>query len=488
MSAPAKPIPPQLGKYRVLDVLGEGAMGVVYRAHDPSIDREVAVKTIHKELLADRALTATLIERFRREAVAAGRLSHPGIVAVYDYGDAGDVAYIVMELAPGESLHDYVLRRGSLPLGEIGAIMAQLLDALGYAHERGVVHRDIKPSNLLISKSGRVKITDFGIARISSSELTHSGAAVGTPSYMAPEQYAGGAIDHRADLFAVGVMLYELLTGARPFRGETIETLAYQIVHAPHLPPRHHQPSLPARLDAVLATALAKQPSARYSSAAELARGIAAAMAETTSTESAETAEHARIGLAATMLGGRSPSSPDARALPPFLDTETLHQVELALAEVLGPLSGALVRRCAVRATDIPDFIDALCRNAATPADRSRIADMTNGALARVKAARKSIPAITSRLNSNATATFVPSTRPLAPPPTPTGTASRVVTPQDADRVTSELARFVGPIARVLVKKALPKATDVRTLCTIVAAGIEREADRAKFLEAMKIR
>ena len=221
MSAPSPTTPQQLGKYRIVGVLGEGAMGVVYRAHNPAIDREVAVKTIHKELLADRALTSTVVERFRREAVAAGRLSHPGIVAVYDYGDADDVAYIVIELAPGESLHDYVVRRGALSLDEIGALMAQLLDALGYAHERGVVHRDIKPSNLLVSATGRVKITDFGIARIASSEMTHSGVAVGTPSYMAPEQYAGAQVDHRANLFAAGVLLYELLTGTRPFRGET---------------------------------------------------------------------------------------------------------------------------------------------------------------------------------------------------------------------------------------------------------------------------
>ena len=475
MSAPSPTTPQQLGKYRIVGVLGEGAMGVVYRAHDPAIDREVAVKTIHKELLADRALTSTVVERFRREAVAAGRLSHPGIVAVYDYGDADDVAYIVMELAPGESLHDYVVRRGALSLDEIGALMAQLLDALGYAHERGIVHRDIKPSNLLVSATGRVKITDFGIARIASSELTHSGVAVGTPSYMAPEQYAGAQVDHRADLFAAGVLLYELLTGMRPFRGETIEALAYQIVHAPHPPPRHHRPSLPARFDTVLATALAKQAGDRYASAADFASGIAAAIADATSPA------NATMGFAATMPMGKAETR-----VPALLDTETLRQVELALANFLGPLSGALVRRCAARASDLPDFVDALSRNAATPADRARIVEATQSALARANGTRSGVAANATQILGSAPSVAGTSSA-KSSPPTPTGGSSRAIPVEEVERVTAELAKFVGPIARVLVKKALPKSEDLRGLCALVSAGIEHEANRTLFLRAMKL-
>ncbi|HEY1537309.1 MAG TPA: serine/threonine-protein kinase, partial [Polyangiaceae bacterium] len=213
---------PRLGKYEILQTLGSGAMGVVYLAYDAVIERKVAVKTIRKEILGQEA-SSEVTARFRREAMAAGRLTHPGIVAVYDYGEDDSVAYIVMEYAPGQDLGRYAASR-NLSLSEISALMTQLLDALGFAHAAGVVHRDVKPGNILVGE--RLKITDFGIARVADSSLTQTGVAMGTPAYMAPELYMGVAIDYRVDLFAAGVVLYELLTKTLPFDGNSLEELS----------------------------------------------------------------------------------------------------------------------------------------------------------------------------------------------------------------------------------------------------------------------
>ena len=182
--------PTQLGKYAVSEVLGKGAMGVVYKGFDPHIRRTVALKTIRKELIDDGE-AATLLARFRNEAQAAGRLSHPGIVAVYEWGEAGELAFLAMEYVEGNSLREYFNRGTHFGGPDVVSVMAQLLDALHYAHEQGVWHRDIKPANIIIMKNGKLKVADFGIARIDTSNLTQTGAVMGTPGYMAPEQYTG---------------------------------------------------------------------------------------------------------------------------------------------------------------------------------------------------------------------------------------------------------------------------------------------------------
>ena len=200
--------PEKLGKYQVTGVLGEGAMGVVYKGFDPGIGRAVALKTI-RHSLAGPEHTAALAARFRNEAQAAGRLSHPGIVAVYDFGDEADVAYIAMEFVEGSSLSRYIAANTRFGDDDVLSIMGQLLDALDHAHDNGVWHRDIKPANLLLTNAGRLKVADFGIARIESIALTMVTSIVGTPGYMAPEQFIGKGVDRRADLYAAGVLLYQ---------------------------------------------------------------------------------------------------------------------------------------------------------------------------------------------------------------------------------------------------------------------------------------
>jgi serine/threonine-protein kinase len=259
----------RIGKYEIQGVLGEGGMGTVYKALDPFIRRLVAIKTIEKARLDATANRIGMV-RFRNEAQAAGRLQHPGIVAVYDYGEDEEIAYIVMEFVRGKSLHEHLSNETHYDLAEAWQILRQLLDAIGYSHAQGVVHRDLKPANILINEDGRIKISDFGIARVDSNQFTELGEVVGTPYYMAPEQVLGGPIDQRADLYAVGIICYQLLTGRRPFAGTPMEVMT-QVIDFMPLDPSRLNPDLPCDLDHLMRTALAKRPEDRFQSARELA-------------------------------------------------------------------------------------------------------------------------------------------------------------------------------------------------------------------------
>ena len=258
-----------IGKYEIQGVLGEGGMGVVYKALDPFIRRLVAIKTIEKARL-DAAAQRMGMVRFRNEAQAAGRLLHPGIVAVYDYGEDDEVAYIVMEYVRGKSLHEHLSHETRYDLAEAWQILSQLLDAIGYSHAQGVVHRDLKPANILINEDGRIKVSDFGIARVDANQFTEVGEVVGTPYYMAPEQVLGGPIDQRADLYAAGIICYQLLTGRRPFAGTPMEVMQ-QVIDFMPVDPSRLNPDLPRDLDRVMRIVLAKRPEDRFQSARELA-------------------------------------------------------------------------------------------------------------------------------------------------------------------------------------------------------------------------
>jgi serine/threonine protein kinase len=302
--------PQHLGKYELVEVLGRGAMGIVYKAFDPDIHRTVAIKTIRKELVEDDDRAGMMLARFRNEARAAGRLSHPGIVAVYDFGESSAVTYIAMEFVQGNSLREYFNRGTRFAERDAVSIMAQLLDALQHAHEQGVWHRDIKPANLIIMNNGRLKIADFGIARIDTSQLTLTGVVLGSPGHMAPEQYSGGAVDWRADLFAAGVVMYQLLTGVRAFTGTT-EQIAYKICHEhPPMPSAADPGRGWERYDGVVAQALAKQPEARFPSAA----AFRAALLEAYAAPVSPTVSEETIIVEPTVPGALlEPSNPSAR-------------------------------------------------------------------------------------------------------------------------------------------------------------------------------
>ena len=289
----------KLGKYLIRRELGKGAMGVVYEGYDPVIERTVAIKTILPAQLNSGEMQ-DILKRFKREAQAAGRLNHPGVVAVYDYGevvaeddhtmvaapdgasgqaaDGPRVAFIAMEFVKGRELKDFFDANERFPLKEVERIMAEILDALDHAHSKGVTHRDMKPANLILLADGRVKVADFGIARIETSELTQAGTVMGTPSYMSPEQFMGQTVDGRSDLFSCGVILYQFLTGEKPFTGNTT-TIMYKVLREEPLPPSTLNLSLPAAWDAVVQKAIAKNPADRFQTAREFSAAISAAVA-----------------------------------------------------------------------------------------------------------------------------------------------------------------------------------------------------------------
>lgn len=268
--------PQKLGKYEIRRELGRGAMGVVFDAWDPSIERRVALKTVRRDQL-EGSEAQEMLDRFKREAQAAGRLSHPNIVSVYEYGEDEGTAFIAMEYVEGRELKDYFDKNECFALPQIGRLMAELLDALGQAHANGIVHRDIKPANIFILKDGRVKVGDFGIARIESSNLTQAGSVLGTPAYMSPEQFMGQTIDGRSDLFSAGVILYQFLTGEKPFTGQ-LTTIMHKVLKEDPIAPSELNVQVPAAFDPVVRKALAKRPDERFQNAREFSAALQAAI------------------------------------------------------------------------------------------------------------------------------------------------------------------------------------------------------------------
>lgn len=260
----------QLGRYEVLGELGQGAMGVVYKAKDPLIDRVVAIKTINLGLAMDEK--EEYEGRFYQEAKAAGRLNHPNIVTIYDVGKSGDVAYIAMEFLEGRELRDVMNEGTLLPVDQVLNIVAQVAQGLAYAHEHDIVHRDVKPSNIMVIRDGNVKITDFGIARMASASVrTQTGMVLGSPKYMSPEQVMGKSIDQRSDIFSLGVMLYEMLTGQAPFDGENVNAIMYQTLNAIPPQPNTLNSAVPEMVNFIVAKALAKSVEDRYQNAKDFA-------------------------------------------------------------------------------------------------------------------------------------------------------------------------------------------------------------------------
>jgi len=276
--------PKTIDKYQIERVLGEGAMGVVYRALDPKIGRIVAIKTIHKHLLEDK-IGEELRSRFSHEVRAVGKLTHPNIVAIYETDEyyesenaAVPIPYFVMEFVAGQELDFYLKEDARFPLEKVLDIVRQMLSAFDYTHKLGIVHRDIKPANVFLTDDGEVKIADFGIARIENSNLTQAGSVMGTPNYMSPEQCTGQSMDHRSDLFSIGIVFYELLTGEKPFNGNSMHAVMHKIVSTEPEKPSDLNPAVPKALDQVISRALSKSPSMRFQSADEFRKAIEAAM------------------------------------------------------------------------------------------------------------------------------------------------------------------------------------------------------------------
>src|SRR2546426_316106 len=347
-----------IGKYEIRREIGRGAMGVVYEGYDPSIKRVVALKTIRADQLAGGD-PAAVIARFRREAQAAGRLNHPNIVSIYDFGDDGGVWYIAMEFVQGRELKECFETNERFKIADIVRIMSQILNALDYSHRQGVIHRDVKPANIFLLADGSVKVADFGIAHIESSNLTQVGTVMGTPSYMSPEQIMGLPVDGRSDLFSAGVVLYQFLTGERPFAGSATTTMQKVLKEEP-LPPSTLNVQLSPAMDAVVRKALAKRADERFQTAQEFADAIrAAAPAATAAVAAATPAVHsdptlittadataAKVVAPANREAARPPAAPAAATKPS--QTPALAIVVAAAVIVVGAGAWFLYQRQAV--------------------------------------------------------------------------------------------------------------------------------------------
>ena len=296
--------PEKFGRYRVLKELGRGAMGIVYLAEDTELARKVAIKMI--SLTGSEHERNAHEARFRQEARAAGGVSHPSIITIYDVGREGDVAFIAMELVEGRELRE-LIAAGELSPSQGMELAALIAEGLAYAHEQGVIHRDIKPGNVMVLKDGRVKVMDFGIARLQEPTVkTQTGVLLGSPQYMSPEQVSGNEVDARADIFSLGVVLYEMITGVKPFDAVDLSQVLFWVVNMPAKAPSERRPGLPAVVDYIVARALKKKPEERYATAAELAADLRRAIPEV---REAEATMRARASA-----GDTAPH--DASALP----------------------------------------------------------------------------------------------------------------------------------------------------------------------------
>jgi serine/threonine-protein kinase len=301
------------GRYKILKKLGTGGMATVYLAEDQELGRRIAIKILNAKHASDKQF----VERFRREASSAAGLSHPNIVQIYDRGNAEGTYYIAMEVIEGRTLKELVIERGPSPILVAVNYGRQILAALRFAHRNGVVHRDIKPHNVLVDDEGRVKVTDFGIARAGASEMTEVGSIIGTAQYLSPEQARGAPVDDRSDLYSVGVLLYELLTGVAPYNGDTPVEIAMKHLSAVPEPPSTKRPEIPPELDAVVLRALAKSPDDRYQSAAEMDADLSAiskGMEISEATTDAATTVLAGAGLSAPTMISKAPT----RVTPPI--------------------------------------------------------------------------------------------------------------------------------------------------------------------------
>lgn len=465
-----------VGRYTILDVLGAGAMGTVYRALDPVLERIVAVKVLHQEH-GPGARSEDVWSRFRNEARAVARLNHPAIVSVYEFSDAEPAgAFLAMEYVDGHTLDHTMRLAGSIGVAHAFELMVQLLEGLGYAHARSVVHRDIKPSNLLVTREGQLKIADFGIAKIEALKHTRTGMRIGTPQYMAPEQYRGGIVDLRCDLHAAGVLFFQLLTGRLPFDG-TPAAVMYQICHVAPVAVSSAEPLVPALIDPVVAKALAKNPDDRFQTAQEfsaainaarMALGLTAAQmvrrptptAQATlwqspdaDTEPPATADPAAPAAPATPL-------PQSTAPPYGWTTEQLAEVERELAPIMGPMARIVVKRAAARTRDRERLYQELAGQLHSDAERKRFLNSAS---------------IAARSGSGGHTPGAPPADTGEPPPGAVGTAT-------CQRTTQILARYMGPIAAILVRKIAPTVRDEADFYARLAGRIADQREREKFI------
>jgi len=416
-------------------------MGVIYQAHDPAIDREVAIKLIRADLISGDD-HADWLARFRQEAQAAGRCAHPNIVAIYDFAVHEGNPFLAMEYVEGSNLGQHLTRQGAVSPPEAIALIGQVLDALACAHGLGIVHRDVKPANILLLANGRVKMTDFGISRLDTSALTQTGSVLGTPSYMSPEQCRGDPVDARSDLFSTGVVLYEMLSGEKPFKGRNFTEVAFQLLNEPPADIRIKRADLAPSLVAVLHRALAKRPADRFASAVEMAAALRATADDVA--DNTIVAPRAHGGLSEAGASSEARAFTEARG---FTEA-TLRTIEHRLAQHVGPIARHLVQSAARQSHSLDELHETLAQRIDQPEQRAQFRRESAG----------------------------------DPPAAATQSRADIAQPQ-VQQAERELTRYIGPIARILVKRALSTARSPDEFWQQLATHIAPEPDRQAFLQ-----
>ena len=444
-------MPAEIGRYRIERLIGGGAMGVIYAAHDPAIDRKVAIKLIRADLLSGED-KADFVARFQREARSAGRCTHPNIVSVYDFAVYEGNPFLAMEYVEAGNLGQALASVGRFPEVQAVAIVGQVLDALDCAHGLGIVHRDVKPANILLLANLQVKMTDFGIARLENADLTQAGSVIGTPSYMSPEQCRGDAVDARSDLFSTGVVLYEMLTGERPFPGRNVAQIAYRLLNEAPPDIRGKVAGVSAYLAVVVERALAKSPADRFASAAEMA----AALRQLPHVAPAEALPGARpTPDDRTVVSQRTPAPAATFA------EATLSTIERKLAQHVGPIARHLVQSAARRAGSLDELCEALGQRIEHPGQRTQFRNEIMGG----QASASSVGHVITGIHAASSAV-----------------GRTVVGADEMRRAEQDLVRYVGPIARILVKRASDAAGSPDEFWQLLAAHIGGDADRTAFL------
>lgn len=489
----------QLGKYRIDSLLGKGAMGVVYKAFDPHIERTVAIKTIRKELFGD-VQQHELIARFKNEAQAAGRLNHPNIVMVYDYGEDSESAFIAMEYVDGKPMNTLLVSDKATDTACALVWMTDLLQALEYAHSQGVIHRDIKPANLLVTRDERIKISDFGIARIESSTLTQMGSMIGTPSYMSPEQFRGETVDGRTDVFSAGVMLYQLLTGVRPFVGNT-SLVMHQVLNVDPPPPSRSNPALGRAFDGVLASALAKAPADRFATAQAFLDALRAAHRDTDADATRLLGSEPMV-TSANVGNAISAGAPDTRhsglatiysgastemSLAPLVawKLEALPILDALLTRQIGPMAKLLLKKAARGADDIDTLCNVLTPH--IPSDLGRLQfqaavdDLKQKLTLGEKGGAKGIDT-DDEINSLGTRHRALPGSPDNTSEVASGHATSELDEAFVDATARQLTVFIGPIARVVAKRAMRQTQSKTEFLRLMAEQIASPPERNRFL------
>ena len=468
MSAPTD-IPKTIGKYEIQAMLGKGAMGLVYKAFDSNIERTVAIKTLHPHLLeGDQG--SDFEQRFLQEAKAAARCLHPNIVTVFDFGVHGASPYIVMEYVEGSELKDKILAKESFSFKSSVEIICQILEALTYSHEKGVIHRDIKPANIMLMTNGKIKVSDFGVARLDNSDLTSTGMMVGTPNYMSPEGMHGLKVDQRSDLFSVGILLFELLTNQRPYTGLSLLEAISPLDKSDKLSKIQIEQITP-----IILRALQPKPELRYQKATEFLSQLRNTLSETS-------VDQGTVIYQPTMIV----EAPDATLCSPTstLNVQSIHsdvlaKLESSLVKYIGPAAKALIKKFSKRSSSVEDLSITLSKKIPNEEEREEFLKLLQSSgindLSAIRDA-ESRSGLTSsgQIDLNKSSTTANSNTGISLPP------------EKTELMIKELAFFVGPLAKRHVSKALKQSSNIDEFYARLSKCIPDSAEQTVFLKKIK--